>query len=667
MKARIIFTLVVLPIVGYCQDAGRKDTVVAMNEVVVRGVLSDQTRQIKDFYVANKAATTEDILARMPEVTMVRRGSYGSEPLLRTYNSGQVSVLIDGMRIHGACTDKMDPVTVYVEPQNLKGINIQTSGAAQGGSNVGGIVDLTLREPECGCERPVSGALNSGYQSAAGYFYESGQLSFSKERWAIRTNATYRKAGNYRSGGGAVVANSRYEKMNAGLSAVYKLNSSWNMKADFLYDDGYFIGYPALPMDVGYAAARIASLSVMKWKPESRWERMQYKVYGNTVYHLMDDTHRPNIAMHMDMPGRSSTVGTYGEATLRLGARRHLMLRGDVSATDLYASMTMYQAGQPDMYMLTWPDNRTIQSGLAATYTVRPDTQSSVVVATRVDQFTSFLTTQDARDQLTVLQEHPEKAVNRLLKNFSVAYSRDLSGQVKAVATAAYAERMPTQSELYGFYLFNAFDNYDYIGRTDLKTENAYKGDVSLSYSTSDVLVSVTAFASRVNNYIMGVYEPTWGAMTIGALGVKRYANMGYGNMAGAEAAFVWKAPHGTQVVSTFRYNYGADDKGAPLPLINPLRNISSVRKKTGRWTTQLDAEMALRQDRVNVAAREVNTPDFFTANVRVAYATMYRLTAFTIEGGCENLFDAHYREHTDWGRVYRPGRNIYVQVNCSF
>ncbi len=659
--------LAVLPAVGNAQDAVRNDTVVAMDEVVVRGVLSDQTRQIKDFYVANKAATTEDILARMPEVTMVRRGSYGSEPLLRTYNSGQVSVLIDGMRIHGACTDKMDPVTVYIEPQNLKGINIQTSGVAQVGSNVGGTVDLRLREPVCGCDRSVSGAVSSGYQSAAGYFYESGQLSFSKERWAVRTNATYRKAGDYRSGGGGMVANSRYEKMNAGLSAVYKLNGSWNMKADFLYDDGYFIGYPSLPMDVGYAAARIASLSVLKWKPESRWERMQYKVYGNTVYHLMDDTHRPNVAMHMDMPGRSTTVGALGEATLRLGDSRQLSLRGDVSATDLYASMTMYQLGQPDMYMLTWPDNRTIQSGVAATYTFRPDTLSSIIVSTRIDQFSSFLTTQDARDQLTVLQEHPERSVNRLLKNLSFAYSRDLSEHFQTVATVAYAERMPTQSELYGFYLFNAFDNYDYIGRTDLKTENAFKGDMSLSYSTSDVLVSMTAFASRVNNYIMGVYEPTWGTMTIGALGVKRYANMGYGNMAGAEAAFVWKAPRATQVVSTFRYNYGADDKGTPLPLINPFRNISSVRKKTGRWTAQLDAEMAVAQDRVNVAAREVRTPGFFKANIRLAYATMYRLTAFTIEGGCENLFDATYREHTDWGRIYRPGRNIYIQVNCSF
>ena len=126
-KTYLICLLVFLYSAGNAQDYKKypdKDTTVnvQLNEVTIKGPLIGSDQRIKDFYMANKAATTEDVLSKLPEINMIRRGSYGVEPLIRTYNTGQINLLVDGMRIHGACTDKMDPASIYIEPKNLQGI-----------------------------------------------------------------------------------------------------------------------------------------------------------------------------------------------------------------------------------------------------------------------------------------------------------------------------------------------------------------------------------------------------------------------------------------------------------------------------------------------------------------------------------------------------------------
>ena len=57
--------------------------------------------------------------------------------------SERTVITIDGMRIFGACTDKMDPVTSYVEVSNLSEATI--SSGQQGschGNTINGSIDL---------------------------------------------------------------------------------------------------------------------------------------------------------------------------------------------------------------------------------------------------------------------------------------------------------------------------------------------------------------------------------------------------------------------------------------------------------------------------------------------------------------------------------------------
>ncbi|MDR0793542.1 MAG: TonB-dependent receptor [Chitinophagaceae bacterium] len=639
---------------------------VQLNEVVVTSVFQSQSKQIGNFFIANKEATTEDILSRLPEINLIRRGSYGMEPLIRGYNTGQTNILIDGMRIHAACTDKMDPVTIYIEPQNLQNIQVQTTQGFKNGSAVGGSVNLKTAAPDCTCENPFTASISSGYQTAAHAFYETGFLNYHQKKLAIRTNVSYRKAGDYRSGGGAVIPYSQYEKINYGLSAKYELKNSWFAKADVLMDDGWNIGYPALPMDAGYAAARIYAASLLQENTQGKWKNTEFKMYANFINHSMDDTHRKNVVMHMDMPGHSKTFGAYANSVLQFNEKKKLELKADISSTDLDASMTMYPTGQPSMFMLTLPNNRSIQTGVSATYNQQISYKTKYIVSTRVDEFINSLTTSSAENQIAGLSQ-PTGNIYKTLKNISAQIIHATKQYFQFSFEAAYSERMPTAAELYGVYLFNAFDNYDYIGNTQLQPEQALKAEMTAAYRKKRIQLSVTPFVSKINHYILGIYQPGLSSMTTGANGVKAYSNIPYATIAGVEAAFIYKSNNDIELISTVKYNYGADNNNNPLPLIAPLKNISSIKKGFKNFAVQLETEAATAQNRVSVQANEATTTGYFIANARIFYNNSWKGNKkYRIDFGVENIFDAAYKEHLDWGKINRPGRNVYVQLSVG-
>lgn len=130
-------------------------------------------------------------------------------------------------------------------------------------------------------------------------------------------------------------------------------------------------------MDVLLAEAKIISLSY-KYIPDSAvisgWET---KGYFNTMTHKMDDTKRPAISIHMDMPGWSDTYGFYSKIK---GKHENHEFLADLNSfyNKAVAEMTMYPVDPTEnlMFMYTWPDVRTLYNGLSLEdiITISPET-----------------------------------------------------------------------------------------------------------------------------------------------------------------------------------------------------------------------------------------------------------------------------------------------------
>lgn len=649
------------------QELSDTSRVIELKEVRVASAQKTTQQALLSFFKSNHSSSLEDILSRLPEVSLVRRGAYGMEPSIRSNTGGQINVLIDGMRIHGACTDKMDPVTIYLEPANLEKLQIQTSASGfMYGSSTGGTLNMKMAEPVFTAPKKLTGTISSGYQSAANSWFQSAVLNYIHHKWAFRASGTYRKSDAYRSGGGEIIHFSQFEKINYSLSVKYQYTPKEWFRADFIGDDGWNIGYPALPMDVGYAGARIAAISYHREYAEKKLFNWVTKIYANKIRHFMDDSHRPQVPIHMDMPGVSETTGMYTEGDIKINNKQNLQFRADGSSTFLKADMTMYQTGQTNMYMLTWPNNRRNQLGISASWQFWMDSSLKWQLSARTDFINHILTTQEAKNHVHIFSPSVDGR-NSVLKNISLAITKKIAAGLKSVVSFSYSERMPTAGELFGFYLFNANDNYDYIGNPSLKTEKNLQAEASLQFLSAQNRFQFTAFLSRINQYIFAQVEPAFSHMTIGASGVKTYTNIPFALMAGMEASAIVKPIKNFDLVSTLRFTAGRDHQRYHLPNIAPLKNITSLRWQHKQLFFQVETELAAPQQRFSYRAGEDATQSYSLFHFRSGYKINFSNILMELQAGMENLLDKRYHEHLDWGNIPRPGRNAYLQLKWLF
>ena len=268
-----------------------------------------------------QVASIDEHLKELKNVSLVRRGSYAWEPVVNNMAMERVSTTIDGMKIFYACTDKMDPVTSYVESSNLQSILLN--------SGLNGNPQATG---------------NAGYESNGHQQVYGGEASFSSQSFYTNGGVCYRHADNYKEGGGREVPFSQFQKVNAYDNFGFRLSSQDAVEGTFIFDRATNVGYPALNMDVAKAEAFITSLSYKRLWEERLVQSWETKVYYNHITHVMDDTTRPDVAIHMDMPGKSWTAGLY--SLVRANKNRHeLTANYDLYYNRLFADMTMYPGG----------------------------------------------------------------------------------------------------------------------------------------------------------------------------------------------------------------------------------------------------------------------------------------------------------------------------------
>ena len=174
----------------------------------------------------------------------------------------------------------------------------------------------------------------------------------------------YPQSHDYKAGGGEVVRFSSYEKNNLSASLNYLLTKNQTLKLDYLTDNGYKIGFPALTMDVRYAHAQIGSMSWNYRSDLSLIREAELKVYSNTIRHMMDDRDRKGLLMHMDMPGTSKTFGANADFKISPAKGLNIFSKIDFYSNTLFAEMFMYPEGGRMMYMLTLPATKRQVAGI---------------------------------------------------------------------------------------------------------------------------------------------------------------------------------------------------------------------------------------------------------------------------------------------------------------
>jgi len=664
------------PVISQTKDSTHiSSKIFTLNEIKITSTLPLNNNSVIDFYRSNHFSTLDNINSRLEGMSLIKRGAYAMEPQLHGFSAGQLNVTIDGMKMFGACTDKMDPVTSYIEPGNLKKITIkQGTGSNHTGCNVGGSVDMTLQEPDERSTKPFYISLIAGGESVSRGRNLLFTTGFGGRKWGWGLDGVYRKNENYIDGKGREVEFSQYEKLNLHTVFTYRLDSIRNLKTDLLYDDARQVGYPALPMDVGVARAGLLAFEYNKKGARP----LKIKVYYNTIRHVMDDSKRDSlymlkeapagksdsVYMRMDMPGESSTWGSYIQYTLPWLQRNRLTIKGDGYANRSMADMTMkmrYAGSEPElpMYMQTWPDMMRISTGLFAENSTSLSRSITLSINGRIDFNRDILKSDYGRNQFSVFNYSLENKADKWVKSFNISAQFIVNKHINLLATTGYAERMPTIGERLGYYLYNAYDGYDYIGNPYIRSEKSVFSRFAFQYGNKNLKLNVSTSYSRVKDYILGITNHSIMPMNFYASGIRVYENMDYANMYSIDFQSLYNPVVPITLFLDMKYTYAFLHSGDALPLIPPLKTVFAVQYMSRQISVQSEIESSVSQHRINLNYGERVTPGYWVANCKASYRFRVSNSTLEVGTGVSNLFDKVYFEHLDWGRIYRPGRSF--------
>lgn len=613
----------------------------------------------------HQLSSVDETMSKLPMVVLIKRGGYAQEPTIRTYSAGQISVTIDGMKMFGACTDKMDPISSYVETGNMKSITIDNAQNSLFGTNIGGAMNFQLNKASFSPKKKFKGDLATGFSSASLGTDNSLRLEYSMPKIAFNMNGSYRKHENYRASTNEEIAFTQYAKFNTYANLRIKSGDKSTLSFDVIFDNASNVGYNALPMDVSKAQALILA-GTYTYFPQSAIKKIEAKAYFNSIEHIMDDTKRPFVPMHMDMPGWSTTYGYFIHAKGQMG-KHSFNLKQDNYLNIARAEMVMYpnNAESPPMYMETWPEVLRNVSGIAFTDAYKSELLGELRTSYRTDFLLSQLRSDFGREQLSVFGYNDEH--NRTLFAHNISIGKDITiKKQKISASLNYSERAPTLTEMYGFYLFNAFDGYDYIGMPDIKKERSVQAETEISFAKGSLNAKWNLYAHRIYNYIQGVSLDEYQQMTIGAYGVKKFENIQYANIVGGSIE-LYQSYNKFNWYTQINYTAGSNYRGDYLPLIPPLNGILKAKYNYKQYSLSPELKYSFAQNNISTIAGEDKTEGFGIANVFLEYVLPIKENKIMVTIGIENILDKFYYEHLDWRNTPRAGRNFKMQVNFKF
>ena len=626
-------------------------------------VIVSETGRGRKRSAKGQVASIDEHLSELRNVSLVRRGSYAWEPVVNNMQTERLSTTIDGMKIFYACTDKMDPVTSYVESGNLQSISLNSGldGNPQATGNIGGSLDLKLRKTSFD-NAPFHASASAGHEWNGHVQVYGADAALSSHRTYLNAGAFYRHADNYKVGGGDELQFSQFQKVNVFTNAGLRLAEKDMLEATFIFDRATDVGYPALNMDVAKAEGFITSLSYKHLFRKASWET---KVYYNHITHEMNDTKRPDVEIHMDMPGKSCTAGVYSLLTTAL-KQHDLALNYDLYYNRLFADMTMYPGGAAPMYMVTWPDVRTLNTGFALTDNIRIGRNQSLRLSAKLAWQQQRLNNEEGYHALRVFFPGMEDAYHQTTGRIAANYALSIKNYALSIG-AGWGSRAPTVTEAYGYYLNNTFDQYDYIGNPSLKNESAVELNSAVKWHpTERVNVTLDGNVFLFSNYIIGQFETRLSPMTVDAEGVKVYNNISHATIVNTSMTAEWQLTEQLRWNGKVSYSSGRDTDGDPLPLISPVSWQTELQYHYQRLQAQAVVKGNTRQSNNGGKYGETAASEWAILNLSAAYHFSIFNFQSSIRFGVENLFDKQYATYADWNHIPQKGRNIYMNLTFA-
>ena len=611
------------------------------------------------------AVSVDEFLASSDQISFIKRGAYAWEPLLNNMSTERSTLTIDGMHVFGACTDKMDPITSYVESNNLSSIDIKSGQeGSMHGSTVAGSIDLKRKSTPFGLDKKWNGTYQSGFEFNNKQFFNMGNASYSGTKFVADASISYRKAENYSDGNNTEIKHSQYKKFNTSLGMAYKTSELSSVRVDAIFDVAKDVGFPALPMDLWLSRALITSAAYKQLFENGLVRVWDTKIYFNAIEHYMDDTTRPENLVHMDMPGWSTTYGVVSKANLQKN-NFSSEIQLNAYTNESIAEMRMYpqDRSKRTMFAYSWPEITTSYAGLSINNSLDISERSRL-------NFGGSLGYNYNHSKYVEFNWifHPgaPQEKSRILPSLHAGYQLTIH-QFDFSVGGGYGHRAPSVSEGYGYYIYNSFDRYDYIGNPDLKNEISYEVNASAGFKTKKMSIQAKVNYFYIENYIIGKILSLGSPMNYQSVGVKGYTSLDYATLFNFSLNASYQITDHLHWKGLATYARGMDYNQNNLPFIRPFSYQTSLHYHYKDFLFQTSVNGDFTQINYSPEYGEDETSAYTIWNISADYSFYIKNVKTTFQVGAENLLNEYYSTYADWGNIPRMGRNIFTSLKINF
>jgi iron complex outermembrane receptor protein len=622
-----------------------------------------------------------EAMARMPGVWKVRKGGIANDIVVKGYHQDDVSVLIDGARVAGACPNRMDPPAFHLDFAELDRVELApTTGQMAAQGSLGGLVHLVTKKPGSDLHAEVSLAAGSWDM-----LNPSATVSYGSDSLAVLGGLSHRSSRPYADGSGQLLTEmANYTDLADGVDS-YNVNSAWarlywepgvghEINLSYARQAADDVLYPALMMD---ALSDDTDRLVLgyRYSPETGLlQALRATAYATRVDHWMVDTLRVTgtgtpRGWSMGTQADTEVIGTTVEAEVG-----DLILGFEIYSRNWNVWTEM--AGMNYMRQNSLPNVDMNVAGLSARWLHGFSERTRMELGGRVDWMSTEADRELANTSLYyAYHDTVETSRSDVEPSLSLQVIHDAGANLSINGGLSRTVRSPDPRERY-FSLRRK--GADWVGNPVLDPPAATRAELGLAWNAGGGMLAATIWADSVDGYIT-IYDQQKINNVPGVMNTKAqsYANV--------DATLRGFAVEGSMAVSSrvflsgdIAYVRGAQDPvpglgidSTDLAEIPPLSGRLALRWQNPRFFAEVEGVGAARQDRVNTDLKEEPTPGWGIVNLKGGFTSgSWRLQLIL-----GNLFDRTYHEHYSYLRnpfrngfvLNEPGRNVTVSLGWRY
>ena len=617
------------------------------------------------------AAVQSEPVARLSSnasVSLSRMGGRGLDPVVRGQNEERVDVLLDGMRVEGACPSRMDPATNRLSVALAPTLEVRTGNRTlRWGPIAGGRIVATTAAPVFADDNVTAGHIAIGGADNGEGKLVNGSVAVGHNEAFLRLAGGYDESDDYQDGDGTDVRSS-YENSEGRIDAAWTAQNGFFIKGMASRQEERDVSFPGRGMDAPITDTDLYRLEVGAPVTDGSWNLMLWKA---DVDHVMDNFSLRQAMMKMQTNSKTRTEGARLVLDQTLNDTNDIALGIDVERNDWDATMFNGMALANEASLM-WPGVERERVGVFVEgfHQIRANARLGAGVrydriemdATRAGQrFTPMLggmmSFTPAELYASTYGTDRVSANDDNVSGFMTGAWRFSPGQALEV-TASHSARSPGVNER---YVARKTMSGSWVGNPGLDVEKHNKLDVTLSGRAGNWHWRPSLWVDQVDDYVLRSES--------------RYYNVD-ARLLGVEGEFGWS--NGTwSTTSRFASVRGENrDDDQALSRIPPIQFNQTV-----AWTHQghalaIEWQLARRQDRVYLeedgGLDPATSPGYGVLNLTGSHPLM---TNLSLTWAVDNVFDKTWARHvskdnlSDEGvyRVNEPGRTVRAALTARW